>query len=234
MNDELVDTYDELGNPLGAKPCRFVHDTGLWHRTFHLWITDIDSAGNFPRVVCQRRGLIKHDYPNLVDVGVSGHYQAGEGLEGGLREAREELGLNLTSDQFVRLGMRSVDERLDSGAINRERQDVFWLEVPRLDLATLRIGFPEVQGVIRCGLDTLRRLCAGKVDHIEVESRSADPSDVIDTAQLVRSDFVPEIVPYMGFVLRRIRALRAGGGLDHPDIGDIGDGSTWLSADHRS
>ena len=55
-------------------------------------------------LVLQRRSEAKDTWPGLWDVSVGGHYAAGEGLEGGLREIEEELGLEVREEQLVQAG----------------------------------------------------------------------------------------------------------------------------------
>ncbi len=119
---ELFDLYDPAGRPLGrTKPRDAVHRDGDWHRSAHLWIFTSDR-----RLLLQRRALDKDTWPGRLDASVGGHYHAGEGADGVLREAREELGLALDVQELIPLGERRVESR-EPGVNDREIQDVYLL-----------------------------------------------------------------------------------------------------------
>src|SRR5919198_904128 len=83
---ELFDLYDAAGHALDrAKARDAVHRDGDWHRSAHIWI--YTSAG---RLLFQRRAPDKDTWPSRLDASVGGHYRAGEGLAGVVREADEE------------------------------------------------------------------------------------------------------------------------------------------------
>jgi tetratricopeptide (TPR) repeat protein len=121
--DEMLDVYDAQGNLLGQASKPLVHTVGLWHRTFHCWIVRQRADGQWV-VVLQQRGPGTRTYPHYLDISVAGHYQAGEGIEGGLRECAEELGITGSRDQLRLIARRVVDETGDGDTINRELQDI--------------------------------------------------------------------------------------------------------------
>ncbi len=120
---ELFDLYDPTGRPLGrTKPRDEVHRDGDWHRSAHVWIFTSDH-----RLLFQRRASDKDTWPGRLDASVGGHYHAGESVEEGVRrEAREELGLTLTPDELIPLGVRRMESR-GSGIDDRELQDIYLL-----------------------------------------------------------------------------------------------------------
>ena len=91
---ELLDIFDENLRHLGVKERTAVHRDGDWHRVFHCWVIYRDAAGcDF--MVLQKRGPDKDIFPNALDVSVGGHYEAGESMAEGVREVREELGIEV-------------------------------------------------------------------------------------------------------------------------------------------
>src|SRR5436309_438836 len=103
---ELIDLCDERGQLLGrTKPRALVHRDGDWHRSFHCWVVSPGSVDP-PGIVLQRRAPAKETWGSLWDVSVGGHYAAGEGIEGGLREMREELGLRVAAEELLHVGWR--------------------------------------------------------------------------------------------------------------------------------
>ncbi|HEX4865715.1 MAG TPA: NUDIX domain-containing protein, partial [Acidimicrobiales bacterium] len=144
---ELFDTYDELGHFLEAISSEIVHQEGRWHRSFHCWITGQDHAGR-KTVLFQRRGPFSRDFPNLLDISSAGHYRAGEGIDGGLRELREELNLEIRPEDLQLLATRRISEILYNGRRNNEVQDIYLLARPTHPLVDYRPAYPEVAAVV--------------------------------------------------------------------------------------
>jgi isopentenyldiphosphate isomerase len=208
-----------------------VHRDGLWHRSFHCWIAGRDGDGSL-RLVLQRRGPYKEDYPDRLDTSAAGHYLAGEGVDGGLREIAEELGIEAPASDLRPLAVRRIDETLYNGRINREFQDVYLLMRPADGLQTYRPSYPEVAQVLVAGLRDVLDLLAGKVVGIGALCHSAGPDGNMDAPQaawLGLADFIPEAHAYMVCVLTLVEALASPGPVD-PSLLEsrtLDDGSIW-------
>ena len=164
--EELFDLCDEWGRPLGRlKPRSLVHRDGDWHRAFHCWLVEPDDASNDAAILLQRRALDKDTNPGLWDVSVGGHYSAGEDLEGGLREIKEELGLDVGPGELILAGWRREVAHLPGGVVDREVQDVYFLTRP-VDLAALRPAPAEVIGVARLPHMALAGLADGSLPRV--------------------------------------------------------------------
>lgn len=117
---ELLDLLDESGTPTGErKPRDAVHRDGDWHRSLHVWIVKERRY-----VLLQRRAEHKALEPGKVDVSVGGHFQAGEALPQVLREAEEELGLQVSPAQLRYLETRAA-ERIYPNTVDREFQETY-------------------------------------------------------------------------------------------------------------
>jgi isopentenyldiphosphate isomerase len=142
---ELFDLCDQRGRPTGrTKPRFLVHRDGDWHRAFHCWIVALRDYQ--PHLILQRRAPTKDTWAGLWDVSVAGHYAAGEGIDGGLREIREEMGLDVNASELVHVGWRREVVFYPDGLIEREIQDVFFLRRD-VDLSALCPAPDEVTGV---------------------------------------------------------------------------------------
>ena len=157
-SQELFDLYDRDGRPTGIRKLRpLVHHDGDWHRSFHCWVVTPDADD--PHIVLQRRSALKETWAGLWDVSVGGHYSAGESIEGGIREIREELGLVTTPEQLVHVGWRREEVFYPDGLIEREIQDVFFL-LRELDLGDLRPEPSEVTEIAIISTTALRALAS--------------------------------------------------------------------------
>src|SRR5689334_15155032 len=119
---EILDIYDEDIKWLGTKDRAAVHRDGDWHKVFHCWIAYRDSDKR-DYLVVQRRGPNTQTFPNLLDITAAGHYQAGESIRDGVREVREELGIDVDFDKLIPLGVHISVGRY-KGLIDRQFADV--------------------------------------------------------------------------------------------------------------
>lgn len=150
---ELVDVLTFAGAPAGfSKPKSDVHRDGDWHRAAHLWIVTPERC-----VLLQRRALTKESWPGFWDISVAGHVSAGEGaLDAVLREAEEELGLQLAPAALRHLGTLRYQAVLHGGAyLENEFHEVYFtmldLDVSELvpdpaEVAEVRLVTPAELG----------------------------------------------------------------------------------------
>src|SRR5205085_9304025 len=156
---ELFDLYDAAGHALDrAKARDDVHRDGDWHRSAHIWI--YTSEG---RLLFQRRAPDKDTWPGRLDASVGGHYRAGERLRGVVREAHEELGIEVDLDALVPLGVRRVVS-LEPGVIDREIQDIYLLRRD-LPLTAYHPDPDEIDGLALLDAAEAARLHAGTIEH---------------------------------------------------------------------
>lgn len=159
--DELLAVCDARGQPLpAARPRGLVHRDGLWHRSFHCWIVRASPRG--PELILQRRARTKDTHPGAWDVSAAGHYRPGEGVEGGLRELQEELGLAARPDALIWLQRHRELLRYPNGLRDREYQDVYLLRCDQL-LAAYAPDLAEVDGIAALLAATLVALTRGVV-----------------------------------------------------------------------
>jgi isopentenyldiphosphate isomerase len=215
--DEPFDLCDERGRPIGRiKPRAQVHRDGDWHRSFHCWVVAPgrvvapgERAG--PAIVLQQRTPAKETWGGLWDVSVGGHYRAGEGLGGGLREIAEELGLQVAASELVHVGWRREEFFYPNGLIEREIQDIYFLR-RELDLGTLAPDPSEVTAAALMPAAALARLADGRMTTVEVAGGPvrADGHVAPGTVVLAPESLVPRRDRYYRKAARFAVALARG------------------------
>lgn len=122
-HEELLDVVTPTGVYVETLPRPIVHEQGLWHQTFHCLVVRPSHRS----VILQERSPQKASFAGLCDLSVTGHLEAGESPQDGIRELREELGIDASIDQLVPVGIRLLADDLGEGHTNRERVHVFFM-----------------------------------------------------------------------------------------------------------
>ncbi|MFA7301168.1 MAG: NUDIX domain-containing protein [Candidatus Shapirobacteria bacterium] len=122
-----------------------------WIGTFNLWIIQSDPV---PSIIYQLRSPNSNWAPMKLDVTAGGHYSAGENIEDGLREVREELGKTYDFNKLVNLG-RKVHISPDTK--NRERHNVvhIFMTVDNSPLENYVLQKSEVHAIVSCPINEL-------------------------------------------------------------------------------
>jgi len=192
--EELIDIYDENLRKIGVISGYAAHKTGAWHRCFHCWIIRPVDQGY---VLFQKRGYAKKLFPGLLDITAAGHYISGETIKDGVREIREELGLDVKFEDLIPMGIKIEIAKVND-VINREFCDVFLL--PKKEAPyEYHINPLEVNGLVQIGIEDGIRLFSGEVN--EVKAEGIELSEDTKTKEQVTmkvgiKDFVPRIDPY--------------------------------------
>ena len=177
------------------------HRLGLWHRCFHCWICGSDAAG--PYLLLQRRAATKDTWPGYLDITAAGHLSAGEETLDGLREIREELGLQVDPERLVPLGTVRVEQQLPAG-YDRELHEVFLLH-DNTSPEELRLQKEEVESVYRLDLDDVATLYdTGTAPAREYKQGRTS------TTRIHLTEFVPKNEDYVAQIAGAARQLLSG------------------------
>ena len=97
-SDEIFPLVDEDGNIIGKEIRKNCHNGSmLLHPVIHLHVFNSNKE-----LYLQKRSDKKEIFPNLWDSSVGGHIDFGEKIEEAvIREAKEELNLDVTSPVFI-------------------------------------------------------------------------------------------------------------------------------------
>ncbi|PGS53696.1 NUDIX domain-containing protein [Bacillus sp. AFS041924] len=165
MQDELLKIFDESGKHIGVASRSEVHKKGLWHETFHCWLLSIENEK--ASIYFQIRSHHKKDYPNLFDITAAGHLLSSETVEDGLREVKEELGIEVKMDDVISLGIIKNSIILET-IIDHELSHVFLLKSDK-PFTNFNLQKEEVSGIVKADFNQFYQFAHGLRDTIEVE-----------------------------------------------------------------
>ncbi|MEL6983404.1 MAG: NUDIX domain-containing protein [Actinomycetota bacterium] len=206
LEPELLAVVSPTGTPLGRGARRDVHRDGLWHAVFHCLIV---RPGEPARVVLQRRDRSKPTFPGLLDLSATGHLRDGEGPRDGVREIREELGIDVAPQDLTPVGVRLLADDTAEGR-NRERVHLFFVSDDR-PLDAYQPGPDEVESLVEAPVAGLLALAGGQREPITAtEWRPGQPPQ---TVEVRASDLVDAIDGYWTVVLVMAARFAAG---QHP------------------
>ena len=139
--EEMFDVLNEWGEYTGEVASRDrCHTEGLWHRAVYGFVIDKNK-----NVLLQKRSANKKAWPNMWDVTVGGHVDAGEfGRQALIRKAKEELGLDITDDDIKYLvGSTSIDT---AKGINKHFNECYMI-LKDVDVSDIKLQEEEVSEV---------------------------------------------------------------------------------------
>lgn len=204
----LIDIYTDRNEHVGTEDKKRAHEQGLWHRTFSCLAINPTTA----TVLLQKKspGRYVFDRPDHADFTVGGHYHAGETIGEGVRELREELGLDTPYTDLQPLGIRQTAVTLAPAWIEHEFQ--YWHLLPlNLDLADIPLGDAEVSGLVEVALDDAIALASAQTTQAPARYLIRDDQDghhqVLDDA-LHGEDLIPGYLTIDQLYLRMFISAR--------------------------
>lgn len=204
---EILQVFDSFYRPLGAQPRDVVHREGLWHHTFQCWL--IRKRGDQIFVLFQYRSPKKKDFPAKLDIPAAGHLSHDETKEDGIREIKEELGIEIDYKTLTYLGIRTEVMEFP-GFINKEIQHVYLLEdnTPLMDYT---LQEEEVYGLVEVELNDGLKLLSGETDEIICQSVFAENGvNTQKNYRMHREDLIERIDCYYKTIFIMARRYFAG------------------------
>lgn len=164
MENEYIKIFDDKRNVIGVASRSDVHRLGYWHETFHCWfVTNINGK---EYIYLQLRSDAKKDYPGLLDITVGGHLLADETVQDGIREIKEEVGIDVDFHDLQKLGILEycvINENL----IDKELAHTFLYKCEH-QLTDFIVQIDEVAGIVLVELKDFSELWLGERETIQV------------------------------------------------------------------
>lgn len=199
MEKELLRIFDENYSPIGTAAREEVHQAGYWHETFHCWI--VRTQGKQHTIYLQLRSQQKKDYPGLLDITAAGHLLSDETVQDGVREVQEELGIDVTYEELIPLGV--IKYSLTQGSmIDREMANVH-LCLSDTNLEDFKPQLEEVEGMMGADWVDFCKLFRGECTEITVRGFVVDQDGTRTTVtrQVSILDFAPHANNYYGTII---------------------------------
>ncbi|ADC51312.1 hypothetical protein BpOF4_16335 [Alkalihalophilus pseudofirmus OF4] len=197
MDTEHITIVNEQRKPVGIASRADIHKKGLWHETFHCWMAGRD--GDHYYIYLQRRSDYKKDFPSLFDITAAGHISANETIEDGVREVHEELGIELTMDRLISLGVIK-DCIISEPFIDREFAHVHLYILKTNDHFTLQQE--EVSEIVKAAFIDFYDFCLGLKSTLEIQHVTKKGKE---NESIGKTDFVPHPNQYLIKVAEAIK-----------------------------
>lgn len=209
METEKLRIYDEHRVAQGVASRQMVHEKGYWHETFHCWVVSRENDQDL--IYLQLRSRDKKDFPGLFDITAAGHLLAEESVENGVREVREELGLNVSLNELIALGTIKDQLKKDKFIDNEHCHCFLYRKNDNNDEA-FELQEEEVSGIAKVDFEEFAALIARAKDRVEVEGFiSTLEGKETFKKEISLTDLVPHstlywqnIIEQIELVLRRI------------------------------
>jgi isopentenyldiphosphate isomerase len=194
--EEYIQVVNEQRVPIGVETRTVIHEKGYWHETFQCWIAK--KVENEVYVYLQLRSRKKKDFPHLYDISAAGHILADEIIEDGIRELKEEIGLEVAVNDLKKIGIISNEMEL-SNFKDREFCHVYLY----IEEEPLYFSFEddEVEEMILVKLQDLQAML---LTNQEKEIDIYDLSMMKQTKRLIKTLVVPHEKQYFDKVFQGI------------------------------
>jgi isopentenyldiphosphate isomerase len=202
LDHETLRIFDENNNPLGTATREEVHKKGYWHETFHCWV--ISKEDEIVYLHLQIRSKMKKDYPNLLDITAAGHILWNETVQDGIREVKEELGLQVSFEELVPLGLIKYSV-VHEGLIDKEQAHNF-LFFNKYPFEKYKLQKEEVSGIVKVDFTHFSEFWLGERDEVRIigfECNHTGNRKTIDKF-VSKQHFVPHEISYYKTIIKLI------------------------------
>jgi len=182
---ENLDIFDCNYKFIGKTDLIMAHKLGLWHQGFHCWMYNIE------RNVLLIQMRKKHNGKNFLDISSAGHLTSGEKPIDGIREIKEELGIDIDINKLVYAGYfkEAIDGFIKDNVpfFNREFCHTYFYQYNE-SLNDFKIQEDELDGIYEIKLDNLHNLFSNKIKNLEINGLFNNKKD---SRIITENDFMP-------------------------------------------
>ncbi|MCM3617663.1 NUDIX domain-containing protein [Sutcliffiella horikoshii] len=202
MEHEKLRIFDEARNHIGVASRRDVHRLGYWHEAFHCWF--VHNENDIDYIYLQLRSDGKKDYPNLLDITAAGHLLADETVKDGVREIKEEIGIDVVYEELVPLGVINYCV-LKEDFIDKELANVF-LYKSKNTFDDFTLQAEEVSGIVRAKFNDFSELWLGERETIEIIGFeiNKEGNKILIKEFVGRNKFVPHQISFYKTIIQKI------------------------------
>ena len=162
---EMVKIFTEEYHQIGVASREEAHRSGHWHEVFHCWVLErIDGQWH---IYLQLRSKYKKDYPRKFDITAAGHLMADETVEDGIRELKEELGVDAAFSDLHLLGV--IAYKIENESIKDFEFAHVFCYIGKNGFDQFTIQQSELDGMYRLPLEQFIRFMNGKEEKAVIE-----------------------------------------------------------------
>lgn len=203
MDSELLNIFNDVRVPIGVATRKDVHTYGYWHEAFHCWFISRDENNDY--IYFQLRSEQKREYPNLLDITAAGHLLSNETVEDGIREVKEETGIDVSISELIPLGVMEYVVT-NSKIIDKEFVHVY-LHDYNGSLDEFSVQCEEVSGIFIARFYDFFELWTERKSHIDVHGfvMDGDGNKIKVNKVVERTQFVPHHETFYKLLVNQIK-----------------------------
>ena len=161
VKKEYIDIYDSNENHLGYCEKEKAHNQGLWHKVFGCIIINSNKRKVYFQIKNPKYNNINKT--EKLEITVGGHLTCGETLKNGVREIKEETGLNVSYEDLIFLKKRKINKKINDNYFIKEFQYFYLLDLKNLTLRDFKnFDLNEVIGFVEVNLNDVLKLFNNK------------------------------------------------------------------------
>ena len=205
VETEELAIFTEHMERIGTRTRAEVHARGYWHETFHCWFLKEEQGKIL--LFFQLRAAQKKDFPNTLDITVAGHLLSHETPRDGIREMQEELGLHVSFEELIEIGI--IKDQIILGELHDFEFCHSYFYRMEQPLDTLILQEEEVQGIFSLALHDFECLIRQEATTIEAHGYLRQADGTLQPAQksCTITDFCPHHASYYLEIVRRATGL---------------------------
>ena len=197
---EMLNIFDNDKNQIGIATREEVHRLGYLHEAFHCWFISKEDDKYY--IYLQLRSSIKKDYPNLLDITAAGHLLAHETILDGVREIKEEIGIDVLTTQLEFLG--SIDYCVEKeNFIDKEIAHTY-VYLYKQSISDFVLQKKEVAGIFKADFDEFYELWTGSLNEITMIGTNQNGKSLIEMP-VGKDQFVPHYESFYQTIVKLIR-----------------------------